>query len=1031
MTKIPMPDSLCSHAARRAPAGPATPRLPRRSVACRLQTLLQICGALAFQALCVASLPAEGAPPLPEWIWIEGDDSGSGTVEFERRFELGPNAVSASLRLAADFARVEVELNGTTACVLEDYGPWATLDVRPHLRNGMNHLLLRCTPSEGPSAVLCELAVAWDDTSVQRISSDAHWSARRHPASSAFAGSARAVSYGVVAPYLWGVDVRSAQITPFDDYEQWRRALDAGAEPQAFELPEGFDIERLRSADPEEGSWISLEFDPQGRLLVAREDQGLLRFTIDGESVERVEPVAAAAELLECRGLAFLGPDLYVNANNSKGLYRLRDLNADGEFDETTLLREFPGGVGHGRNDLSAHGGALYSIHGDSVDLPTTDVEDLTSPARAARQGEKTSEGQLLKYQPEDDRWTLIAAGLRNPFGVALHPVDGTAFTYDADAEHDMGAPWYRPTRIVQMLPGADYGWRGVTGQWPPYFPDRADNALPVMDIGKGSPTAVKFGTPGGFPAPFRDALFVLDWAYGRILAVHLLPRGAGYAGRSQVFLRGRPLNVTDLEFGPDGAMYLVTGGRKTQSALYRVRYTGPAEPAPADALAERRADFARADRQRLEAIEECLAEDCQGSLGDVARRAGWLNPVLAAATRTVLERSLASASTPDWVEAAFSLEEPLAALNNLLALARAGNPLYSDRILNRLNEFDLGAMTTTEKLLALRTYAVCLERASPLSDSTRAACRERLDRLYPDRAPPAFVPPGLGGPVNHRLAELLVRLEAPEVVDRTLPLLNAATAQEDRLFFLFVLRNVKSGWALPQRAAYFRALNDLERQFHGGRGMPAFLKAVRDDALAALSTLERQELAGLLEPPGPPAEEPLPQRAHVREWNWNELTSEPSGPRTPDVERGRELFREALCSRCHRCGEIGSAVGPDLTSIGGRFSRQDILRSILEPSAVVAENYRNVEIVTKEGRVLIGQLLTTGDYRDSVLRIQTDPLRPSQVVELPKSEVELHREGETSPMPAGLLNTLNRAEIEDLLSFLLAGGGGQPAASR
>ena len=46
------------------------------------------------------------------------------------------------------------------------------------------------------------------------------------------------------------------------------------------------------------------------------------------------------------------------------------------------------------------------------------------------------------------------------------------------DAEFDMGTPWYRPTRVVQLVSGADYAWRGVTGRWPPYFPDHAARAV-------------------------------------------------------------------------------------------------------------------------------------------------------------------------------------------------------------------------------------------------------------------------------------------------------------------------------------------------------------------------------------------------------------------------------------------------------------------------------------------------------------------------------------------------------------------------
>jgi hypothetical protein len=77
----------------------------------------------------------------------------------------------------------------------------------------------------------------------------------------------------------------------------------------------------------------------------------------------------------------------------------------------------------------------------------------------------------------------------------------------------------------------------------------------PTLDIGKGSPTAVAFGTKSHFPPRYREALFALDWAYGRIVAVHLAPRGSSYHAAAETFLRGQPLNVTDIEFGADGAM--------------------------------------------------------------------------------------------------------------------------------------------------------------------------------------------------------------------------------------------------------------------------------------------------------------------------------------------------------------------------------------------------------------------------------------------------------------------------------------------
>ena len=120
--------------------------------------------------------------------------------------------------------------------------------------------------------------------------------------------------------------------------------------------------------------------------------------------------------------------------------------------------------------------------------------------------------------------------------------------------EWDEGTPWYRPTRVNHVVSGGDYGWRQGTDKWPGYFPDSLPSNL---DIGLGSPTAIAFGANSHFPEAYRNALFILDWAYGKIFAVHLTPDGASYHGRFEEFVTGRPLNVTGADFGPDGRLLL------------------------------------------------------------------------------------------------------------------------------------------------------------------------------------------------------------------------------------------------------------------------------------------------------------------------------------------------------------------------------------------------------------------------------------------------------------------------------------------
>lgn len=955
-------------------------------------------------------------PVLPEWIWSAADHDSSGPVELRTGFSLEHPIHLARLTCAADFCAVDVVVDGKTRIAIADYAPLVDRQFELRLEPGDHTLTLHARGTAGPSAVALSLELIGTDGSA-RLTTSRTWP--------------DVVSAGTVAPEYWGIGARPAHISVFDDYEQWKdaAAADTTDDLPAFVAADGFVIERISQAAADQGSWVSLAIDRLGRFVIAREDQGLLRMTpaSDGNSIAAAETINST--LKECRGLVFHERSLFVNANNSKGLYLLRDTNNDDRFDEQTLLRSFPGSVGHGRNDVAiGPGGQLHSIHGDSVALPTVDIVDRTSPFRAARRGQESHEGALLRASRDGTHWELVCAGLRNPFGVALHPEHREPFTYDADAEFDMGAPWYRPTRIVHLKSGADYGWRGVTGQWPPYFPDRADNAVAVCDIGKGSPTAVKFGTGSRFPPHYQRALFVLDWAYGRIIAVHLIPHGAGYRAQAETFVRGRPLNVTDLDFGPDGAMYVVTGGRKTQSALYRIRYAGtlPKPPAVTDQQ-QARADWshtARETRRRLEMFHQPSTTAI-----DLAWKAlGDSDPAVRHAARVAIEHQ----PVATWRDRAMSEEHPLTAFTALLALARSGDATEFSTILRRLNQFDFAGASSSGLQTALRTYSLCLKTPNAVDAAVRAECTTRLSSLFPQPTYETVTPVGWSSSANRELSHLLTTLGDASATEKTVRLLQSSVDQHDRLFYLFTLRTVRDGWTTQLRREWFSALNEAA-SYRGGRGLPGFVDSIRSDAVATLTESEKRELGELLKAPAATVvDDPLPQRPHVRKWTMADLEdslSEASAGR--DYQNGHAMFRAALCNRCHRLGADGTPAGPDLTSVGQRFSPRDVLRSILKPSDVVAESWRTVSILTTDGRVIAGQVVTGGDYRARTLRIVPDPLRPSMSVEIPKQDIEESVVTGTSPMPQGLLNTLTRDDILDLLAYLVTAGDRQHPAFR
>lgn len=901
----------------------------------------------------------------PHWISGRTDNQ-----TLNKQFEAGL-ITSATLKLAADFCHAGVDLNGQTVLTVEPYSATVELEVTSHLVQGANQLSVRVERPCGPQAVAVSLTLDGVDGKRAFIVTDASWTSPEDAID----------DLGLVAPELWGIGRRSAAIAPFENYEQWRIALN-GADGPPITAPDGFEVTRLRQAQEGEGSWISMAFDPKGRLTISREDRGLLRMTLDDSrrSIAQVETIND--DLQECRGLLYAYDALYANANNSKGMYRLRDTDGDDRLDEIRLLREFPGRVGHGRNDLVlGKDGLIYSIHGDAVDLPKDNVVDHTSPFREARRGKTTSEGYLIRTDRDGQQWEVLCAGLRNPYGIGVHS-SGDLFTYDADAEFDMGSPWYRPTRIVQLRPGADYGWRGVTGQWPPYFPDHSDNALPTLDIGKGSPTAVAFGIPS-WPSPYDKALFILDWAYGRMLAVHLAPRGAGYRAAAETFLQGRPLNLTDLAYGPDGALYLITGGRKTQSALYRIAYVGPTIERPPVSQHEQEcaahAATARAMRQRLETTNI--------SIDFAWQHLDSPDPFVQYAARTAIERQPIEA----WRERALAETKPTAALAALTAVVRSGQ---DDAVQAKLATFQPAKLNLGQQLVLAHLCATASADwpmpksagASPWGTSVRL--RREICRLMPN-------------------------------TKNTVESLLSSDLQEDRFYGLFLLRNQRDGWTPELRSEYFTALADAER-FVAGEGLPKFLAHLREESLATLSAEQRPQYEKLLTPEMDDAPVAI-TRPIVKAWTLDDLASQLD--HRGDRARGETVFREAQCLRCHRVGARGPAVGPDLTHVARRFSRRDMLESILTPSKVVAEHYRNVQVETKDGRSILGRVLIEGDYRSETMRIATDPLRPSQIVELNKRDIQEYRLSETSPMPSGLLDRFTIEEVVDLLAYLESGG--------
>lgn len=945
---------------------------------------------LVVVTLTVASIARLSADQI-DWIWGEGREAENRPAEaqLEREFTIEKNSIgSAELRVVVDFAEAVVSINGRELATADrEQHDLRQLDVTRWLEDGKNSISVRAKRLGGPAAIAIELALVQSSGEVRRICSG--------PTFRNASDGHDIRSFGRADLEEWWDIVRRPKIGAFDEYNQKERRS-TGATPP--EVPEGFALEVIHTAGENDGSWVSLEVDPQGRFVMGEERKGILRLT-PGASRD-VEPKLERIDdtLQAVHGLMFAHDSLYVIANASKGLFRLRDTDGDDQFDEVKQLHSIPGNAGdHGRHALAlGKSGEIYSIHGDAVTIPDG-FASLVPATREFGGSRKPLAGHLARTDVEGKRWEVVASGLRNPFGVAFNG-HGELFTYDADSESHNGLPWYRPTRILHLVPGADYGWRKSDREiWPAAWPD----GLPaISNIGKGSPTGVLSGTRSHFPAAYRNGLFALDWTYGRILAIHLVPQGASYVAHAEVFLSGRPLSVVDLDFDRDGSMVFVTGGQGTRSTLYRLRHVGPeADPRAPTAQEIERNRYSKKMRTLRRDLESRFAPGTEETVEFAWARLDHVDPFVRHAARIVLEHQPVEL----WSSRALAEKRPARALPALLALVRVAPADVDRSILPRIYELELQGVRPWLQLTAVR-IATQIEQAHD-----RTKLLQLFEPIYPT-----------GDHVTDReLCGLLVKHESESVIGATLKILTAEPRQEDAFHYLMVLSRARAGWTGDSRKAYFSLLNGA-LLYKGDRGLPGVVKSMRQTALESIPEPGRVEFAKMLDSKNDPdPADKIAPREFVKSWKVADLKPTAADRAyQPDLKRGKALFRGALCSQCHRFGTVGKPFGPDLTAVASRFGRQDLLTSLIEPSKNIAANHRSHVITMRDGTKHMGLVVWNG-FRNSTLHIAPNPLALDQVVKIAKRDIAAHEESPISPMPPGLLNTLTREEVLDLLAYL------------
>ena len=853
------------------------------------------------------------------------------------------------------------------------------------------------------------------------------------------------------------------------------KSVNADPEVSKLKLPPGFKAEHLYNPLKDSaGSWVSMTFDDKGRLIASDQYGAMYRMEIppigtnldsskikaeklsfDISSAKGANP-SGKIKMGYAQGLVWAFNSLYVVVNHkgdslfkkTSGLYRLQDTDGDDGFDKITQLKLLVGEEEHGPHSikLSPDGKSLYIVAGNHTALPEgignyrlppvwkrdnilPDRFDLDSRTRDAA-------GWIAKVDSSGKNWELISAGLRNSFDIAFNEA-GDLFTYDSDMEWDIGMPWYRPTRICHVTSGSEFGWRDANGKWSPSF---LDNLPPLLNIGQGSPTNLISVGNARFPQKFSNTLLAFDWSFGIIYAIYLQPDGSTYKARAEEFVSAAPLPLTDGVIGPDGALYFLTGGRKLESHLYRVYYgNGDSELVSAPDKKPTINDENKLRRQ---------LEQFHGKPDPAAINTAWPqlknnDRFIRYAARIAIEHQ----PVAQWQERVLAEKDAVSLINAIAALVRHGNADLKNRMFDVLLGIDYKKLTASQQLDFLRVCELILSRMGKPGAKQVQNIITYLNPHYP----------AAGNEINRQLSKILVFVEDSSVVEKTLALIDVAkddstdqqtvskssdlilrnpqygmdlagvltnTAPAQQIFYALALSEIKNGWTPELKEKYFKWFHHAY-SFKGGRLYVGYLDKAREAALAVLPKDQYKQYASLSSNTKSVSEvidwvRIMSDGGPGRQWKLQDALDTVGDLSNRDFKQAKSMFTATACSNCHGIRGEGGIVGPDLTQLGTRFSKKDILESIIDPNKAISDQYASAIFSLKDGSTVMGKLVKEDKDR---YYISQNPFAPQTLRELDKKTITGTKNANVSMMPPALINQLNPERLRDLMAYLVSGG--------
>ena len=199
-------------------------------------------------------------------------------------------------------------------------------------------------------------------------------------------------------------------------------------------------------------------------------------------------------------------------------------------------------------------------------------------------------------------------------------------------------------------------------------------------------------------------------------------------------------------------------------------------------------------------------------------------------AGRTLLEHLPLSR----WEEPARRFAHPLAAIESAIALARRGETKHREGLEQNLARLDFAKLATEQRLDLLRAYGLIFTRLGEPGQSTRLALVERFSPHYPSG----------DTSLDRELCVMLLYLNAPGAVSRSVQQLLSDSSQAGQMFYAYHLRTIKEGWSNADLQAYFGWIQRAEANrgdYTGGGHFVNYLKMIRREAVTRLTEEQKR----------------------------------------------------------------------------------------------------------------------------------------------------------------------------------------------